>query len=172
MTHRGPFQPPPFCDSVKARENVGPLWKERGDLGTQDMEVLNKFFASVFTNKCSSHTAQVSDSKGRDWENEEPPTAGDNQIQDHLRNLKVHKSMVRDEVPLRVLRELADEVAKLLSIVFEKTWQFSEVLTDWKRGNITPVFKKGKKEDLGNYMPVTLTLCLPRSWNRSFWKLC
>jgi len=55
-------------DKWKSSENVGPFWKETGDLVTQDMEkteVLNGFFASVFTSKCSSHTAQVADSKGR-----------------------------------------------------------------------------------------------------------
>ncbi|KAM9653655.1 uncharacterized protein ACIBXB_010484 [Morphnus guianensis] len=86
----------------KTRENMGPLWKEMGDLVTQDMEkaeVLNDFFASVFTNKCSSHTAQVTEGKGRDWENEELPTIG-NQVRDHLRNLKVHKSVAPDEMHL------------------------------------------------------------------------
>jgi len=32
-----------------------------------------------------------------------------------------------------------------------------EVPTDWKKRNIAPTFKKGKKEDPGNYRPVNLS---------------
>ncbi|KFV18986.1 hypothetical protein N340_02246, partial [Tauraco erythrolophus] len=70
-------------DKIRSRENVGPLRKETEDLATRDMEkaeVLNDFFVSVFTGKSSSCTAQVTEGKGRDWENEEPPTVGEDQV--------------------------------------------------------------------------------------------
>jgi len=62
---------------------VAPFRKEMGYLVTWDMEkaeVVNDFIASVVTSKCSRHTAQVADSKGGDWENEELPTVGENQV--------------------------------------------------------------------------------------------
>ena len=55
-----------------------------------------------------------------------------------------------------VLREVAHELVKPLSIIFEMLWQSGEVPTDWKRGNITTIFKKGNKEDPENYWPVSL----------------
>jgi len=57
----------------------------------------------------------------------------------------------------QVLRELADVVAEPLSIIFERSWRTGEVPEDWRKASVTPIFKKGKKEDPRNYRAVNLT---------------
>jgi len=47
-------------------------------------------------------------------------------------------------------------VAEPLSIIFERSWRTGEVPEDWRKANVTPVFKKSKKEYPGNYRPVSL----------------
>ncbi|PKU34063.1 hypothetical protein llap_15633 [Limosa lapponica baueri] len=76
----------------KVKESVPPMMSKNGKLVTTDEKtVLNNFFASVFTVNLSPHTSQVEGpGKNRGYENEEPPTVGEDQVQDLLRNLKAH----------------------------------------------------------------------------------
>lgn len=49
-------------------------------------------------------------------------------------------------------------IAKLLSVIFQQSWSTEEVLDDWKLANMTPIYQKDWKKDLGNYRPSSLTL--------------
>lgn len=85
--------------------------------------------------------------RDRDWKTTVLYTVREIQVHDHL---NIHKMVGPDELHLTVLREFADTAAKPLSMILEKLWQPGKVPGDWKRGNILPMFKKGRKEDPGN----------------------
>ncbi|CAM4512741.1 unnamed protein product, partial [Caretta caretta] len=146
-----------FSDKKVIRESVGPLLNGRGKLVTEDAEkanVLNAFFASVFTNKVSSQTTALGNTA---WGVGDQPSVEKEVVRDYLEKLDEHKSMGLDALHPRVLMELVDVIAEPLAIIFENSWRSGEVPDDWKKANVVPIFKKGKKDDPGDNRPVSLT---------------
>ncbi|PKU43644.1 rna-directed dna polymerase from mobile element jockey- hypothetical protein [Limosa lapponica baueri] len=141
------------------RENVSLLLNETGAMVSEDaekVELLNAFFASVFTAQASPWEPQNLEESEKVWTKEALPLVQEDQVKELLPELDTHKSMGPDGMHLRVLRELAEVIAESLSIIFERSWRTGEVPEDWRKASVIPVFKKGKKEDLGNYRLVSL----------------
>ncbi|KAK4823321.1 hypothetical protein QYF61_000923 [Mycteria americana] len=134
----------------------------RGNIATKDeekAEVLNAFFVSVFNSQTGYPQAiQPPELEDRDGEQNKPPIIQEEAVSDLLHHLDTHKSMELDGIQPRVLRELVEELAKPLSIIYQQSWLTGEVPDDWRLANVTHIYKKGKKEDPGNYRPVSLTL--------------
>ncbi|KAK4825821.1 hypothetical protein QYF61_002944 [Mycteria americana] len=105
---------------------------------------------------CSPGT-QPPEREDRDGEQNEAPIIQGQMVSDLLHHLDTHKSMGPDGIHPRVLRELAEVLTKALSILYQQSWLTGEVPVDWKLANVTPIYKKGQKEDQGNYRPVSLT---------------
>ena len=57
----------------------------------------------------------------------------------------------------RVLKEVKNEIAYPLKVIFESSLEKNILPNDWKSGNITPIYKKGKKCEVKNYRPVSIT---------------
>ncbi|KFZ46674.1 hypothetical protein N321_10429, partial [Antrostomus carolinensis] len=85
------------------------------------------------------------------------PTIQEVTVRDLLSQLDIHKSMGPDGVHSRILRELAEVLTRPLSIIYQWSWLTGEVPLDWRVTNVTPSYKKGQREDPGNYRPVSLT---------------
>ena len=56
-----------------------------------------------------------------------------------------------------MLKELQNELVTPLCILFNKSLQEGKIPDDWRTANVTPIYKKGKRSEVGNYRPVSLT---------------
>jgi len=129
---------------------------------TEKAELLSIFFASIFTSKPPPQDSWTLEGRERVWEMVSFPLVEKRVVQDYQGGTNMHKSMGPDGMHPCVLRELAEVIAELLSIIFDRSWR-TEVPEDWRTASVTPVFKKGKKEDPRNYRPVSLTSGKDRS---------
>jgi hypothetical protein len=116
-------------------------------------QTLNCHFESVYTEDTAKHQSSI-------------PTVNEPMadiiikregIINLLRSIKSNKSPGPEEIPARVLKELAPQIALFLEIIFTKSINEGKVPEDWKIANVTPIFKKGNRQDPGNYRPISLT---------------
>jgi hypothetical protein len=74
-----------------------------------------------------------------------------------LPKLKVNKASDPDDLPAYILKELAEEIAPILTAIFTQSLQQGSLPHDWLKANVAPIFKKGNKNLAANYRPVSLT---------------
>jgi len=68
-----------------------------------------------------------------------------------------------DGIHPRVLRELAEELAKPLSIICQQSWLTGEVPNDWRIANVPLIYKKGRSRILGT----TDLSARPQCWGKT-----
>ena len=74
-----------------------------------------------------------------------------------LENLDVRKAMGPDGVSGWTLKECKEQLVQPIWEVFTSSIKEGRVPKEWKRANIVPIYKGGKKTDTMNYRPVSLT---------------
>ncbi|VDL98208.1 unnamed protein product [Schistocephalus solidus] len=78
-------------------------------------------------------------------------------IQEELLNSKESTSPGTDSIPTTLLKELASEMAKPLTLIFKASLATGCIPSNWKTATITPPFKNGSRASANNYRPMTLT---------------
>ncbi|BHF63234.1 hypothetical protein SprV_0200622600 [Sparganum proliferum] len=78
-------------------------------------------------------------------------------VRKELMTLNESKSPGPDDIPPKLLKELAAELAKPLSMLFQASFEAGCLPADWKSARITPLHKGGSKASANNYRPISLT---------------
>ena len=77
-----------------------------------------------------------------------------------LRELDVHKAPGSDGLSPKLLKELAEELAPILTLLFQTSLQQGKIPDDWRTADVVPIFKSGEKSKAENYRPISLTCIL------------
>ena len=78
------------------------------------------------------------------------------EVECHLRNLDIAKSCVPDGIPARVLEECRHHIAPGLCDLFNLSLRVRQLLTQWKKANVTQVHKKDPQDLPENFRPISL----------------
>ena len=79
------------------------------------------------------------------------------EVKKQLCNLKIGKSPGPDLLHPRIIHELRDVLVSPLTTLFTQSMNQGILPNDWKMSTVTPVFKKGRKDVIDNYRPISLT---------------
>ena len=143
------------------RTGIAELERTDGSKATTDTEkaeTLNKFFQSVYTTE-SLHNmppAPVYDVR----QHLQTVTISEERVTELLANLHPNKAPGPDGIHSRILKELAEEITKPICKIFDMSLNEGTLPAEWRTATVTPIFKKGRKQDPGNYRPVSLTCVL------------
>ena len=120
---------------------------------------LNNYFVSVFTreNKQDMERLKAMLASSRKIVCMEDFTVEKSDVYKQLCQIDPSKSSGPDGIPGRLLKEGATQLAEPQTKVFNMSLQSGDRPNDWKKGNITPNYKKGDKHKPSNYRPISLT---------------
>ena len=117
-------------------------------------EALNQQFVSDFTNENTQNQPEL---KGEPSPEKSKLEITEEGIRKILCNVNPKKANGPDNIPNRVLKECATNIAPYITSIFKKSYEEGSVPDDWTMAVITALFKKGDKSLPVNYRPVSLT---------------
>ena len=125
----------------------------------EQASIFNQFFADQFSapsnyDICIDYT--------REYEVHFTPDV----ISNHLKNLNVNKAPGPDKFHGKLLKGCADSLAIPLGILFHASYVSGSIPVQWKLANVVPVHKKGTKNNVENYRPISLTSIIMKTYEK------
>ena len=142
----------PECMSLNGTYRNSPLDKAN---------LFNSYFFDQFS-EASNYDVSI------DWTNDSLFDIDFNplEIKGLLSNLNSNKACGPDGIHGKILKHCAVGLADPLSMLFKLSYNSGSLPKDWRVANVVPVHKKGHKDNIENYRPISLTSLVMKTFER------
>ena len=151
---------------IKPKETIERLKGECGMIEDPKSlaDLMNSSFQQVFTTESTFEEPQVDDE--RDCMDE--IIVSKQEIHKLMEELEDGKAMGPDGVSGSILKACREELAVPIYDIIQYSLASGTVPVEWKRADVVPIYKSGKKEEPLNYRPVSLTSVVCKMCERVF----
>lgn len=121
-------------------------------------ELATEFYKELYSNKdaCKHHITQPSKSKVTNSLPEQEPDILESEVEKAIKSQKMEKAPGPDKITNEMLRGTMDELVPILTKMFNRILKSGYIPTQWETSYIILLYKKGAKDDIGNYRPISL----------------
>ena len=124
-------------------------------------DLFNEYFFDQFS-EASSYGIPIDWSNDDAFDIEFTPT----KVECLLKKLNSNKACGPDAIHGKILKKCAASLSTPLSLLFSLSYNTGSIPKEWKMANIVPVHKKGSKDDIENYRPISLTSLVMKTLER------
>ena len=89
-----------------------------------------------------------------------------NRVHKHLSNNNYDKASGPDGIHGKILKNCSESLAYPLSLILKVSYNTGSLPKEWKLANFVPIHKKGGKDDIKNYRPISLTCLVMKLFER------
>jgi Reverse transcriptase (RNA-dependent DNA polymerase) len=158
-----------FIDQKKKNVGFPSAMKYKNEVSSSPStlcDLFAKFFSSVYVKPSDSSitddfVCNIDESTNIDPINLEPI-----EIINALKQLDSKKGGGPDGIPPSILKNCSEGLVKPLTMLFNLSLQSGIFPTMWKSSYIVPIFKKGARDQIGNYRGIAILSSIPKLFEK------
>ena len=153
----------------KVKQTISTLLNDRQELVTDQKEmanILQQQFCSVFSNPNHEDTSTPAFTVPPIVRRDTEIVLSQEDIEEAISEIKLDSAPGPDGIPAILLKRCAPALSYPIFLLWSESMQSGIVPNFYKRGYISPLFKKGSRCEAGNYRPVTLTSHVVKVYER------
>ena len=122
-------------------------------------DLFNSFFFEQFSSQ-SNYEIEINYKKPNEVHFSVPD------VKNILKTLDPNKAPGPDQIHGKILKNCANALCTPLTLLFQSSYYTCKIPNDWKTANVVPIYKKGSKNSVENYRPISLTSLIMKIYEK------